>query len=706
MRALRVGQLAAVGVVLAVYWAMAVGASSSKSVAFDEMAHLTAGYTYWAYNDYRLHPENGNWPQRWAALPVVMSSARFPPLDQPAWTLSNMYVMGDQFFYMSGNDAGAMLWRGRGMIALIGVVLGALVFLWARRLISPTGAWLSLLLFAFSPTLLAHGALVTSDMAAALFFTAAAGAMWVVLHRLTPWTLAGSAVLVAGVFLSKFSGPILLPIGILMLAVRLLDGRPLTIRLGKRTMEWSGRVRQLAAFAGVAAVYVLVVWMLIWASYGFRYTAFAASASGKEAFMAPLTSEPGLVTDIVTAARRQHLLPEAYLYGFANTMQYAAQRSAFLNGEYSTTGWWWFFPYAFLVKTTLPALGLGLLALAALIARWRKKDDGAATWQRVATSLYAGTPLLALLCVYWVFAIASHLNIGHRHLLPIYPALCILAGGAGYWIEPLLGRWGRARPQPEQQPRKDAKERRAKKENKDRAADEKRAGAMSDVITIAGGLTILLLSWHAVESVRISPHYLAYFNQLAGGPSQAYKHMADSSLDWGQDLPALKQWLDEQGLEPAGATRVYLSYFGTGRPEYYGIDATQLWGFLDRRPQAPPEVLGGGVYCISASILNVAAPRPWTRSLETEYQQRLTNVKLLSSTGEGTEARTDLLRKTGEDFWWQTFRRFDELRIGRLAAFLRHRQPDAEVGYSILIYRLTDADVNTALEGPALVEGR
>jgi hypothetical protein len=102
----------------------------------------------------------------------------------------------------------------------------------------------------------------------------------------------------------------------------------------------------------------------------------------------------------------------------------------------------------------------------------------------------------------------------------------------------------------------------------------------------------------------------------------------------------------------------------------------------------------------------VAAPRPWTRSLETEYQQRLTNVKLLSSTGEGTEARTDLLRKTGEDFWWQTFRRFDELRIGRLAAFLRHRQPDAEVGYSILIYRLTDADVNTALEGPALVEGR
>jgi hypothetical protein len=194
-------------------------------------------------------------------------------------------------------------------------------------------------------------------------------------------------------------------------------------------------------------------------------------------------------------------------------------------------------------------------------------------------------------------------------------------------------------------------------------------------------VTIVLLSWHAVESVRISPHYLAYVNQLAGGPSNGYKHLADSSLDWGQDLPALKQWLDRQGLQPQGAPRVYLSYFGTGRPEYYGIDATQLWGFL-----------------------NVVAPRPWTATLEAEYQRHLSNVKALGNTGEGTEARTQLLRRTGEDFWWQTFRRFDELRVGRLAAFLRHREPDAEVGYSILIYRLTAADVMRALEGTAPTE--
>jgi hypothetical protein len=697
----RLGRLGAVAVVLAVYYAMAVGAASHNSVAFDEMAHLTAGYSYWAFNDYRLHPENGNWPQRWAALPVFAANYRFPPLDQLGWTRSNMYIMGDQFFYQAGNDADTMLSRGREMVALLGVVLGALVFAWARRLVSPVGAWISLSLFAFSPTLLGHGALVTSDMAAALFFTASAGAFWVALHRLTPWTLLGSAVLAAGVFLSKFSAPVVVPIAVVMAIARLAGGKPLAIRWGKRTVEWTGPVRQMLALAGIAAVHVLIVWALIWASYGFRYTAFAAATTGQDKFMAPLVEAPGLMTTIVAAARQHHLLPEAYLYGFANTMQYAGQRAAFLNGEFSTTGWWWFFPYAFAVKTTLPALGLGLLALVALVVRWRTKDEQARWWHRVVASVYAGTPLLALLAVYWIFAFTSHLNIGHRHLLPIYPALCILAGGAGFWIEPLLQRWWpRGERQPQAQRRKDDKDKRDRKER----VSERRSAATPGWIVATGALTMVLVAWHAVESIRVSPNYLAYFNELAGGPGQGYKHLADSSLDWGQALPALKQWLDEAGLQPQGSQRVYLSYFGTGRPEYYGIDTTQLWGFLDRRPQQAPQPLGGGIYCISASMLNVAAPRPWTRALETEYQQRFANVRMLSNTGENTQARTDLLQKTGEDFWWQTFRRFDELRLGRLAAFLRRREPDAQAGYSILIYRLSDADVTRALEGPAPIE--
>ena len=128
-------------------------------------------------------------------------------------------------------------------------------------------------------------------------------------------------------------------------------------------------------------------------------------------------------------------------------MQFSAERAAFLNGQFSTSGWWWYFPYAFAVKTTIPAMIVGLLALAALVRRWRHPDAGETWRQRAAASLYAGTPLLALIAVYGVFALTTNLNIGHRHLLPVYPALCILAGGAAFWLQPLFGRTRTAEPQ-------------------------------------------------------------------------------------------------------------------------------------------------------------------------------------------------------------------------------------------------------------------
>ena len=474
--------------------------------------------------------------------------------------------MGDQFLYFSGNDAGTMLRRGRAVMALFGVALGALVYAWARRLVSPAGAWVALLLFVFSPTLLAHGPLVTSDMAAALFFTAAAGAMWTALHRVTPATVLGGAVLLAGGFLSKLSGPILIPAGLVMLIIRLIDGRPLVVWFRDRPVEYTGRARQLAILLGVAAVFGVVAWALVWASFGFRYTAFAAATTGKDTFLGQVTEQPGVVGWCLSTARRFHLLPEAYIYGSGLTVQFSSERAAFLNGHFSTTGWWWYFPYAFAVKTTIPAMIVGLLALAALAVRWKSADEGESWVQRAQASLYAGTPLLALLFVYWAFALTTHLNIGHRHLLPTYPALCILAGGAAFWIQPLFERMRKAEPQT-------GRERRRQRSGA-RVED-----SLSRLRKAAGAATIALLAWHVMESAAIRPNYLAYFNQLAGGPSRGYTHLADSSLDWGQDLPALKRWLDAQGLQQPDHGGVYLSYFGTARPEYYGIRATTLAGF-------------------------------------------------------------------------------------------------------------------------------
>jgi hypothetical protein len=686
VRSSRVARMTAVSALLALYYFMALSAASQKSMTFDEMAHLTGGYTYWAFNDYRLHPENGNWPQRLGALPAVLALASFPRLDQPAWTTSNVYVIGDQFLYSSGNDADTVLARGRAVMALLGVALGALVYGWARRLVSPAGGWVALVLFTFSPTLLAHAALVTSDMAAALFFTAAAAAMWTALHRVTPTTVAGAAVLFAGGFLSKLSGPILIPVAMVMLIVRLIGGKPLVVSIRHRAVEYTTRARQSIVLLGVAAVIGVVVWAVIWASFGCRYAAFHAATTGKDTFLGQVTEQPGLTGAALALARRFHLLPEAYIYGSGLTVQFASERAAFLNGRFSTTGWWWYFPYAFAVKTTIPGMIVGLLAAAALAVRWKRGDAGQSWVGRAQASLYAGTPLLALLFVYWMFALTTHLNIGHRHLLPIYPALCILAGGAAFWIQPLVDRTRRADPQT-------GRERRRQRSNARPGTPVSRARKAAGLATVA------LLAWHALESVDIRPDYLAYFNQLAGGPSQGYKHLADSSLDWGQDLPALKQWLDGQGLQQPGS-RVYLSYFGTARPEYYGIRAAMLAGFIDRRAPQAPEPLGAGVYCISATVRDVISRTLYSAEQESNYQGALKNLGIFAHASENEQAWAALMQQTGQQYWQQLFRQFDQLRTGRLVAFLRRREPDATVGYSILIYRLTDTDVSLALNGP------
>ncbi len=184
---------------------------------------------------------------------------------------------------------------------------------------------------------------------------------------------------------------------------------------------------------------------------------------------------------------------------------------SFLLGMYSTSGWWYYYFIAFLLKTPIP---LFVLLLTALFFYFK--------------GVLRASPDLIFMCApvaaYFILFSINHQSIGLRYILPAYPFLFVLAGTAVEGINIIQGRvW--------------------------------RSVAM-----------VILSCWYLAGSLAIYPHYLAYFNEIAGGPDNGYRYLVDSNLDWGQDLKGLGFYMKEKGID-----RVHLSYFGTADPSYYGV---------------------------------------------------------------------------------------------------------------------------------------
>lgn len=599
----------------------------------DENAHLTGGYTYWKFNDYRLHPENGNLAQRWVALPLLAMELTPPGPDTPGWEDGAYWPVSNRFLYESGHDLPRLLAAGRLMNALLGGALVLVVFGWARSLFGPWGGAISAVLAAFCPHLLAHAGLANSDITISLAFPLALLAWWRLLHRVTAGRIGLAGLAVGALALAKYSAVFFAPIAVLLALVRLTSRAPLG---GRRSI--AGRLGVLVVASGAA---LLLAWAIVWAAYGFR---FDPTPDGRDpgnwdwaGVIEPVDDSLDLVGPAIGFAREHRLLPAAWLYGLGYVDRKARYRQAFLAGECSATGWPEFFPVAFLIKTTLGAQALLLLAL---LLPWFCPRRRTLRW------LYRLAPLLVFLGVFGAFAITSKINIGHRHILPLYPALYIIAGSLGAVL----------------------------------AARPRRGWLVTGVAA--------LLAWHLVASWKVRPHYLAYFNESIGGPAAGYRYLVDSSLDWGQGLPDLQRWLATHARDE----RVYLAYFGTDRPSRFGLRAIRLGDrALDSEPRSPPpERLEPGLYCISATLLQqvyALGGGRWSAALERRYQT--------------LRARPlDLVPPAAVAGGPDPAEEFSALRFGRLCHFLRRREPDAQVGYAILIYRVSGAELQRYLEGP------
>ncbi len=637
---------------LAWFWGQVISVSPELGITADEAIHMTAGYEYWLHGDYRLQPENGNLPQRLAALPLLWLRPQSPPATDPDMGRADVWGVSHRLFFHLGNQPGLMIFLGRIMIALVGVITGVLAYCWAKSLWGPAGGLVATAFFTTSPNLLAHAGLVTSDMMASFGFLSATLAGWRLLHQVTIGRILLFGATLAGLALSKFSAPLFVFVFAGMLALRLVRRAPLIVVWGAWRARWRGW-RRFVTIGSAALLAVLGAAVILWSAYGFRYSATKGPEpaifllkweyllgqipysmqlpvpAGMEPIH-PVAVKPDSVRAAVQWSRDHRVLPEAYLWGFAYVYTYSQWRPAFFLGEYDTTGWRTFFPVSILLKTPLATLALGLFAALLLGRLPRHVLNPGRLWYRLA-------PLLLFILIYGLFAVISRLNIGIRHLLPAECALCIVGGILGGAIH----RWPRAGP--------------------------------------VGLGALFVCANLATWSVR--PSYLAFFNQLAGGPDKGYAYLVDSSLDWGQGLPRLSAWLAQH----RGSDRVYLTYFGSDSPLYENLRAIRIGdSFFDREPISTPLQLFPGIYAVSATLLQgvyTMVPGPWTEAQEQAYQKRLLLVF--------SENRL----KLGGDFWLE----WDQLRFARLRQFLHTRPPDAQPDPSILIYRLSTEDLSQAL---------
>ena len=559
------------------FLAISLSSVRQKGSTFDECSHIPAGYTYVALGDFRMNPEHPPLIKLLSGIPLRFLHPRVETNDAE-WKSSNQWQFGSKFLY-EWNDADQMIFWGRVPIILLSLLLGICVYFCAWDLYGWKAGCVALTLYLFNPDLLAHGQLVTTDLGLAFFMFVAVYAFYRALRRLTLWNAVLACLTVGLTLVTKFSGILIFPMLALVGVAFAFSPTPINFLLPRKESARrpikSPRGKLVASAALVVAT-ALVSSIIIWACYGFRYRISPDPEVSRTLKWEHYWEKDGQAYEIARITRPLRLVPEAYTYGFLYALESTEKRIAFLSGDYSLQGWWYYFIVTFFVKTPIPLIVMILL--------------GGLFIRRYGAGLAAEAMLLLPVGFYWLVALTSNLNIGHRHLLPVYPFLIVFASKVA------------------------------------RAFDEAR---QQRALVVA---CAILIAWNIAETAFIYPHFLGYFNEIAGGPSGGYHWLVDSNLDWGQDLKGLAKYRREHPDEP-----FYLSYFGTGKPEFYGIQGQFLPGFnleMTRERLVPfSRVTSGATVAVSATNLQCVYLRNQQVPGIEQFMQRLKSMQPVANIG-------------------------------------------------------------------------
>ncbi len=440
----------------------------------DEGAHLVSGYCEWTLRDFRLDPAYPPFAKLLQSLPLLFLHPRYTPPARD-WARADEFGLGRDFLYCGRVSWNRLLLSGRMVTIACTLLLGILMLVWTRRRYGEGAALIATALWALDPGVLAHGHFATSDVPVTLLLFAAWVAWDQWLRRRSTGVLFAAGALAALAVGAKYSA--LIVVAIFPVAWLLARPRP-----------------AMPFWRGLACL-VLVPALILLAMYDFdtRSVAEDPILAGKVHGLFANIPIPGYYF-----FRGFQLL---YRFGHGGHLTYFLGKVGFHATPL-------YFPVAFAVKMPIATLIICAWAAVLVLSRRAKLDRGLVS-------------LLAAAGLIFAMGIASPLDIGFRHVMPMFPFLFIFCG----------------------------------------------AVIVSNATRLRAGVAAVLMVLLAAESLAYTPNFVPFFNLAAGGPRAGHHYLLDSNVDWGQDLNRLASWVAANHPR-----QLCLSYFGSVEFGAYGLN--------------------------------------------------------------------------------------------------------------------------------------
>lgn len=533
-------------VLLVLHAVLAIDSLRQHCVTVDEGAHLLSGLLAWEQGRFDFYYVNPPLVKLLTSLPMVIVRPSLP--EQVRWGVSeigNWFIINDIFINYNINSYQKMVICSRIVNVVLSLVGGWVMYRWSRQLFSRGAGLVALALWALCPNVLGWAGVCTVDLGTTVFGLATGYTLWLYLR-----CPSGIAAVLVGwalglALLSKFTLLVLIPVVILICLAAHRRWRGLTCVDGSRP-----RWLRLGLLLTISLLVVNV-------GYGFQGTCRPLGEFPFKCRALSRLSEASWFRS-TWLERLPVPLPDAFVRGLDEQKSLTDNpTAAYLHGQWHRGWQWYYYLYVLAVKMPLGTLALAGLALILMVGDRRYR---AGAWEEGLIWLPA-VAVITLISTQMRDAYASV-----RYILPAFPFMFLGISRVGIVLEDgwkLLNRWPiAARPLPAL------------------------GGAMFIIGAIIG---------NGFSVMRVHPHELSYFNEIAGGPDRGWEHLIESNIDWGQDLLFLKRWVDQHPeARPLG-----LAYYGGIDPHLLGLKYHSVpRGGAEDSPGPHP-----GWYAVSVNLL-------------------------------------------------------------------------------------------------------